>query len=60
MRRIAKVAEVIGASLLLYFKGVVPDFHDIDLMVAETDVEKAKKVLLTFGKQLPANPKTQY
>ena len=30
----------IGASLLLYFKGVAEVFHDIDIMVDEKDVER--------------------
>ncbi|MCY1714703.1 nucleotidyltransferase domain-containing protein [Caproiciproducens galactitolivorans] len=55
-----QITWAIGASLLLYLKGMVQEFHDIDIMVAEADAEKAKKVLLSFGKLLPAGPKGQY
>ena len=39
----------IGASLLLYFKGVAEVFHDIDIMVDEKDVERCKNILLNMG-----------
>jgi len=55
-----KITWAIGASLLLYLKGMVDEFHDIDIMVAEEDVEKAQKALLSLGNQIPANLKTQY
>ena len=38
----------IGASLLLYFKGVAEVFHDIDIMVDEKDVERCKNILLNM------------
>jgi hypothetical protein len=50
----------VGASLLLYFKGIVPDFHDIDIMVTEDDVNEAKAVLLSFGTMQPPNPNMAY
>lgn len=55
-----KATWAVGASLLLYCKGMVSEFHDIDIMVAEEDVEKARNALLSLGRQLPANPKAQY
>ena len=55
-----KVTWAVGASLLLYFKGIVTNFHDIDIMVAEEDVETAKEVLLTFGRLQPRYPDAQY
>jgi hypothetical protein len=55
-----QITWAIGASLLLYLKGIVQDFHDIDIMVAEADVEKAKNILASLGRQLPANPKELY
>lgn len=54
------ITWAIGASLLLYFKEITNEFHDIDIMVAERDVEKIKKVLLSFGKLQPKNPNKQY
>jgi len=50
----------VGASLLLYFKGIVSDFHDIDIMVSEEEVDKAKEVLLSFGILQPPNPNATY
>lgn len=54
------ITWAIGASLLLYFKEITNEFHDIDIMVAESDVEKIKKILLSFGKLQPKNPNIQY
>lgn len=43
------VTWAVGASMLLYFKGIVSEFHDIDIMVAEEDAETSKDVLLSLG-----------
>lgn len=39
----------VGASLLLYLKGIVDDFHDIDLMVMEEDALRVKELLSAMG-----------
>ena len=49
------VTWVVGASLLLYLKGIVNDFHDIDILVLEEDVPKVKQVFSKFGYLLPSN-----
>ena len=36
------VTWAVGGSLLLYFKGIVDEFHDIDLMVMAEDTKEAK------------------
>jgi hypothetical protein len=54
------VTWAVGASLLLYFKKIAPDFHDIDIMVGEGDVNEAKAVLLSFGIMQPPNPDIAY
>ncbi len=54
------VTWAVGASLLLYVKGIVTDFHDIDIMVAEDDVNEAKAVLFSFGTMQPPNPNIAY
>ena len=36
------VIWAVGASLLLYFKGYVKDFNDLDIMVADIDSYKAE------------------
>ncbi len=38
------VTWAVGASLLLYFKGIVTAFNDIDLMISEEDYEAAKEI----------------
>jgi len=55
-----KLTWAVGASLLLYFKGIVPNFHDIDIMVTEDDVNEAKAVLLSFGTMQPPSPNIRY
>ena len=54
------ITWAVGGSLLLYFKGLVGDFNDIDLMVAEADADAAQTVLSSLGEQLPVNPKSRY
>lgn len=54
------ITWAIGASLLLYFKGIVHEFNDIDIIVDEKDVEKVKQILLSFGSLQPKNPNVQY
>lgn len=54
------VVWAVGASLLLYLKGIVPTFQDIDILVAEADVEQAREALLPLGTQHPENPNAQY
>lgn len=54
------VTWAIGASLLLYFKGIASEFHDIDIMVAEEDVETVKNILLSLGDIIPPKPNDKY
>lgn len=56
----AGITWAVGASLLLYFKKRTDTFHDIDLMIMETDVEKAKEILSELGVLQPPNPSAQY
>lgn len=51
--RRAEVTWALGASALLYFRGLVPDFHDLDLMVLSPDAERAQEVLARLGTPLP-------
>lgn len=44
----------VGASLLLYLKGYVHDFHDIDIMVADTDAVKMETILKAKGDIQPS------
>ncbi len=54
------VTWAIGASLLLYFKGIASEFHDIDIMIAEEDVETVKDVLLSLGDIQQPNLNAKY
>ena len=55
-----KVTWAIGASMLLYFKGIVSDFHDIDILVKEEDIDQAKEALLSFGIMQSPNQSISY
>lgn len=48
----------VGASLLLYLKGYVDTFNDLDLMVTAEDAEKMEAILHTFGILQPSEPGT--
>lgn len=50
----------VGASLLLYFHGIVTDFHDIDIMVALDDADAAERVLNTLGQKQSFHAHPQY
>ncbi len=54
------VTWAVGASMLLYFKGIISDFHDVDIMVAEEDVEIVTEVLLSFGSIQTSNTNVKY
>ena len=45
----AGVEWALGASMLLYFKGITSDFHDIDLMVADRNAECVRTILSEMG-----------
>ena len=45
----ASIKWAVGASLLLYLKGYVDQFNDIDLMVYEDDALQAKALLAELG-----------
>lgn len=49
-----EIVWAVGASLLLYFKGYVEDFNDIDLMVTEKDAIKMENILNRFGTIQPS------
>ena len=53
----AQIEWALGASLMLFLKGIVSEFHDIDLMVSVQDAERAKVILSEMGELCPPNPK---
>jgi hypothetical protein len=44
-----KISWVVGASVMLHFHGLVDCPHDIDILVDEKDIDKAKSVLDNLG-----------
>lgn len=51
------VRWAIGGSSLLYLKGITFSFNDLDLVVVEEDVEKAREALSEIGEYHPSNHK---
>ena len=45
----AQVEWCLGASMMLYFKEIVSEFHDIDLMISVDDVEVVESILSEMG-----------
>lgn len=56
----AGIVWALGASMLLYYKGLVPEFHDIDLMIADGDADRVREVLCKMGTLQPPNPNPKY
>lgn len=56
----AHIMWALGASMLLYFKGITEEFQDIDLMVANDDVERVRIILSEMGEIQPPNPNPKY
>ena len=50
------VQWALGASMLLYFKGITSEFHDIDLLVSEHDAECVRRILSEMGELCPPDP----
>ncbi|MFA6649519.1 MAG: hypothetical protein WCS48_05495, partial [Candidatus Izemoplasmatales bacterium] len=45
----AKITWNLGASCMLYLRTIVNDFHDIDIMISEKDVEKVKEIMSKYS-----------
>ena len=56
----ANITWTLGASMLLYFKGITSAFHDIDLMISNEDVESVRKILSEMGELQSPNPNPKY
>lgn len=50
----------LGASMLLYFKKIVDEFNDIDLMITNEEVDSVREILLQMGTIQPPNPNAKY
>ncbi len=56
----AGVTWVLGGSAMLYLHGITDSFRDIDLMIAEEDIQKALQALAPLGKMLDSEPDASY
>ncbi len=54
------IVWAVGASMLLYFKGIIKEFNDIDIMIKEEDAKKAKEILNNMGELIQKSPTQQY
>lgn len=52
----AKIDWAAGGSLMLWFRGVCADFHDLDLTVSDADGPRAADILARMGAALPLPP----
>ncbi|MEG0751736.1 MAG: hypothetical protein RR998_07120 [Oscillospiraceae bacterium] len=50
----------IGASLLLYLSGICEDFNDMDIVVSESDITRAKELLSQIGIKTVRMPVAEY
>ena len=51
----AGVEWALGASMMLYFKDITSDFHDIDLMVVDRDAECVRTILSEMGESFSSD-----
>ena len=56
----ASITYAVGASCLLYFKGITNHFNDLDIVVLEEDIFKAKEILVTLGTLNPPKSNEGY
>ena len=54
------ITWALGASMLLYYKGLVPRANDIDIVIALEHVELADKVLHKLGRKQASNQHEDY
>lgn len=50
------ITWALGASALLYFKGIAQDFGDIDIVTVIEEIPKIKEALRGLGEPEPENP----
>ncbi len=55
-----KIVWAVGASTLLYLKGVVNNFNDIDLMIEQKDRDTVKSILSKIGRARNTEKNKQY
>ena len=55
-----KISWAMGASVLLFFNGIVDEFHDLDIMIDDNDAIKAKQIMDKLGKHTPSPNNKNY
>ena len=55
-----QILWAVGGSLLLYFNGLVCDFHDLDLMIDEHACEQVARLFSPLGIRHPQLPSPQF
>lgn len=53
----ARIEWALGASMMLFLKGIVSEFHDIDLLISVQDIENVKAILSEMGEQIQPSSK---
>ena len=56
----AGVNWTVGCSLSLFFRGIVDDFHDIDLIVSLRDIDIIDEIMENYGAELVDNTGNGY
>lgn len=57
----AHITWSLGASMLLYFKGITTEFYDIDIMIVNEDAELVKRIMKSLSAELqPPKPNDKY
>ncbi len=55
------ISYAVGASCMLYMRGIIEDFHDIDILVVREDHRKACSILDGFAEeQIPEHRYSEY
>ena len=55
-----EITWAVGASCMLYLNQIVNEFHDLDIMIDENDIEKAIEVFSKLGKLQEKFENNQY
>ena len=50
----------LGASCMLYLRGIVTEFDDIDIMVSVDDIDKVKRIMSKYGTYQAHLPNEKY
>ena len=53
----ARIEWALDASMMLFLKGIVSEFHDIDLLISVQDIENVKEILSEMGEQIQPSSK---